>query len=45
MELTNSSQLNAFIHKGYFEPMDTYREYLNLNKLWNTGNPPWEVYE
>jgi glucose-1-phosphate cytidylyltransferase len=45
MELTNSSQLNAFIHKGYFEPMDTYREYLNLNKLWNTGKPPWEVYE
>ena len=45
MELTNSSQLNAFIHKGYFEPMDTYREYLNLNKLWNTGNPPWENYE
>ena len=36
--LARDNNLCAFIHEGYFEPMDTYREYLNMNKLWNTGN-------
>ena len=39
--LSIDSELSAYIHNGYFEPMDTYREYLNMNKLWETGNPPW----
>ena len=41
INLTKSNELNAFVHNGYFEPMDTYREYLNMNKLWDDGNPPW----
>lgn len=41
MELTKANQLRAYVHNGYFEPMDTYREYLNLNKLWDTGEKPW----
>lgn len=41
INLTKNNELKAFIHEGYFEPMDTYREYLNMNKLWNEGNPPW----
>ena len=27
-------------HEGYFKPMDTYREYLDLNNLWNSGKAP-----
>ena len=41
ISLSNQSQLKAFKHYGYFEPMDTYREYLNLNKLWDSGDKPW----
>ena len=41
--LARDKNLYAFIHEGYFEPMDTYREYLNMNKLWNTGNAPWTL--
>ncbi|MDB3866634.1 sugar phosphate nucleotidyltransferase [Acidimicrobiia bacterium] len=41
INLSNDSKLNAYKHTGYFEPMDTYREYLQLNKYWETGNPPW----
>ena len=37
MSLSEDRQLKAFVHSGYFEPMDTYREYLNLNKLWDSG--------
>ena len=40
-KLSEDRELYANIHDGYFEPMDTYREYLNMNKLWNEGNAPW----
>ena len=40
-KLSEESKLNAFFHNGYFEPMDTYREYIQLNEYWEAGNPPW----
>ncbi len=40
-KLSEESKLSAFVHNGYFEPMDTYREYIQLNEYWETGNPPW----
>ncbi len=40
--LVKDEEIVAFEHEGFFEPMDTYREYLKLNKLWNLGNAPWE---
>ncbi len=43
--LSRDSQLYAFTHNGYFEPMDTYREYLHMNKLWDTGKAPWIIDE
>jgi len=39
--LSKKSQLLANIHDGYFEPMDTYREYLQMNEYWKSGQPPW----
>lgn len=41
INLSNDLELSAYTHNGYFEPMDTYREYLNMNNLWESGNPPW----
>lgn len=41
INLVKAKQLNAFKHTGFFEPMDTYREYLNLNQLWDSGKKPW----
>ena len=32
---------DVHIHDGYFEPMDTYREYINMNKSWDKGEKPW----
>ena len=43
--LAKDSSLHAFKHLGYFEPMDTYREYLQLNKYWESGNPPWLSFD
>lgn len=42
--LTAEGQLIAYRHPGFFYAMDTYREYLHLNDLWNTGTAPWKVW-
>tara|TARA_B100000963_G_C22497722_1_gene612266 strand:+ start:39 stop:815 length:777 start_codon:yes stop_codon:yes gene_type:complete len=44
-KLANSKKLYSFFHEGYFEPMDTYRENLSLNKLWDEGKAPWKIWE
>lgn len=41
INLARQSELSAFEHDGFFEPMDTFREFLSLNKLWNSGQAPW----
>lgn len=41
--LVDKGQLNAFEHQGFWEPMDTYREYMHLNSLWESGERPWLV--
>jgi glucose-1-phosphate cytidylyltransferase len=39
--LAADGQLSAFRHDGYWQPMDTYREYELLNELWQSGDAPW----
>ena len=43
--LVRDNQLNAYIHKGYWQCMDTLREKEKLEKLWNSGNAPWKIWE
>jgi len=39
--LARDGELRAFRHDGFWQPMDTYREYELLNDLWQSGEPPW----
>lgn len=34
--------LMVFKHHGFWQPMDTYREWKILNALWNSGKAPWK---
>lgn len=43
--LAAESQLMAYRHDGFFFAMDTYREYKQLNDLWDSGEAPWKVWE
>ena len=43
-KLAVEGQLMAYRHHGFFFAMDTYREYLHLNELWNSGKAPWRVW-
>ncbi len=42
--LATSSLLNAFRHDGFWQPMDTFREYMILSELWDSGSAPWKMW-
>ena len=42
--LVTAEALGAFQHDGFWQPMDTYREYLDLNTLWDEGQATWKVW-
>jgi glucose-1-phosphate cytidylyltransferase len=43
--LANEGQIVAYQHDGFWQPMDTYREFLMLNEMWAAGKAPWAVWE
>ncbi|HEU5308188.1 MAG TPA: glucose-1-phosphate cytidylyltransferase [Acidimicrobiia bacterium] len=42
--LAHDRQLAAYAHDGFWQPMDTYREFTALNALWADGDAPWKVW-
>ena len=44
MSLATKDQLRAFIHRSFWQPMDTLRDRNALNELWETGDAPWKVW-
>jgi glucose-1-phosphate cytidylyltransferase len=43
--LAAEGQLMSYYHSGFFYAMDTFKEYLELNKMWQLGRAPWRVWE
>ncbi len=44
-ELCQNKQMNAYIHRGFWQCMDTLREKEKLEKLWYSTNCPWKIWE
>lgn len=42
--LAHDQELVAFKHSGFWQPMDTLRDKMHLEELWNSGNAPWKVW-
>jgi glucose-1-phosphate cytidylyltransferase len=42
--LAREGQLMAYYHEGFWQPMDTLREKMLLENLWNSGHAPWKVW-
>lgn len=42
--LAREQQLMAFVHDGFWQPMDTLREKRQLEELWSSGTAPWKVW-
>jgi len=43
--LAIEGQLKAFRHEGFWQPMDTFREFTMLNDMWASGSAPWKVWK
>lgn len=42
--LARDGQLMMYPHDGFWQCMDTYRDYQLLNDLWNEGRAPWKTW-
>lgn len=42
--LAREGMLAAYRHYGYWQNMDTLRDKMVLEELWQAGNPPWKIW-
>lgn len=42
--LARDGQLSAYVHEGFWQPMDTPRERQLLEDLWTAGRAPWKMW-
>jgi glucose-1-phosphate cytidylyltransferase len=43
-ELAEQKQLHAYFHRGFWQPMDTLRDKILLEDLWQRGVAPWKTW-
>ena len=44
VRLAKDRQLHAFQHEGFWQPMDTLRDKIYLQELWDQGRAPWKTW-
>jgi len=44
-KLAADGQLAAYKHEGFWKPMDTLRDKIELEELWNSEKAPWKVWD
>lgn len=42
--LARDGEMNAYLHPGFWQPMDTLRDKLLLEQLWASGQAPWKTW-
>lgn len=45
MQLAEAGELMAYEHQNFWQPMDTLRDKLLLEQLWESGKAPWKVWD
>ena len=45
MRLAEEAQLMAYEHHGFWQPMDTLRDKVYLEELWQAKKAPWKTWE
>ena len=43
--LAADNQLMAFKHEGFWQPMDTLRDKVHLEELWDSNQAPWKLWK
>jgi len=44
-ELAKDSQIFTYKHSGFWRPMDSLKDKNDLNKLWDTNQAEWKIWE
>jgi glucose-1-phosphate cytidylyltransferase len=44
-QLAQDGELMAYLHNGFWQPMDNSRDYRYLNELWSQGKAPWNTWD
>jgi len=44
-KMVKDRQIGIYKHKGFWQCIDTAREYSALNDIWETGKAPWKIWE
>jgi len=42
--LAKDGKMSAFKHNGFWKPMDTLRDNIELNEMWDKQQAPWKVW-
>jgi glucose-1-phosphate cytidylyltransferase len=42
--LAEAGEVQAFLHQGFWQPMDTLRDKNLLEELWQSGDAPWKIW-
>lgn len=42
--IAKEEQLMAYTHEGFWQCMDTQRDKMQLEELWESGNAPWKIW-
>lgn len=45
VKLSSKKELAAYLHDGFWKPMDTVRERDELENLWESGSAPWKIWK
>ena len=43
--LAKQRQLAAYRHNGFWQPIDTLRDRINVEQLWQSGDAPWKTWQ
>lgn len=42
--LARDGKMTSYKHRGFWKPMDTLRDNIELNQMWDGGNAPWKIW-
>lgn len=42
--LARDGKMNSYKHRGFWKPMDTLRDNIELNQMWDNNEAPWKIW-
>ena len=44
-KIAHEGKMHAYCHNGFWKPMDTLKDCIELNDIWEQGNAPWKIWQ